>query len=127
MKLLFKYWYKKIVSVNTARIEIERDDNPSGVVIYSTNDVEYYIDINEDENTVYVIEVVNGNENILGTCSLTITFENEMIEYTNDSCNSCGCITIFITDCETNEGYIQEVSGDLSNIFRFYDNVKIVN
>ncbi|MBQ8292646.1 MAG: hypothetical protein IJX78_02415 [Bacilli bacterium] len=107
------------ISVNAARM-IREDDNDLGVVLYSLNDKEYYVELDEENNCGYVIEVKNGEENVIGTCSITVIFSdetNEVIEYTDVNTDTHGSIVIVITDNVSGEGYIQNVDGILENIF----------
>lgn len=114
------------ISVNAARM-IREDDNDLGVVLYSLNDKEYYVELDEENNCGYVIEVKNGEENVIGTCSITVIFSdetNEVIEYTDVNNDTYGSIVIVITDNVSGEGYIQNVDGTLENIFE--ENEKII-
>lgn len=107
------------ISVNAARM-IREDDNDLGVVLYSLNDKEYYVELDEENNCGYVIEVKNGEENIIGTCSITVIFSdetNEVIEYTDVNTDTYGSIVIVITNNVSGEGYIQNVDGTLENLF----------
>lgn len=51
-----------IISVNAARM-IREDDNDLGVVLYSLNDKEYYVELDEENNCGYVNEIKNVEEN----------------------------------------------------------------
>ncbi len=107
------------VSVNAAKVNIIRDDNRSGVVVISLYDTDYYIDINEDTNIGYVIVSINGEEETLGTCTITVIDEENQSRHVlcSEGEDSLGCMTLVITNEETNEGYISIVTGEMSNLF----------
>lgn len=118
------------LSVNAAKT-IEKDNNPLGVVLYTLNSSEYYLEINEDENRGYLIELNNGQEEIVGTCSVIIQSEeehsipSEYIDFNNTS--SLGSIVIILTDSETGKGYVQNVNGELANLFVVNEKVIVSN
>lgn len=52
--------FAKTLSVNAA-ITIKKDKNDLGVVLYSLNTVDYYLEFYEEENCLYVIEKTTMN------------------------------------------------------------------
>ena len=122
--------FEKTLSVNAA-ITIKKDKNDLGVVLYSLNTVDYYLEFDEEENCVYVIETNNNELNVIGTCSVTILVEetqNVMLQYVDSTTDSSlGEIVIMLTDSETEEGYVQNVNGELSKLFNVNEKVIVNN
>lgn len=114
------------VSVNAAKVVIKEEDNDLGVVLYSLNNNEYYIEINEVEGCGYVYEENNGNITLLGTCSITIIIENDLTIYEDLSVNSFGSIIIEISNSSCGEGYVLSVTGTLSEIFEENENINFI-
>lgn len=122
--------FAKTLSVNAA-ITIKKDKNDLGVVLYSLNTVDYYLEFDEEENCVYVIETNNNELNVIGTCSVTILVEetqNVMLQYVDSTTDSSlGEIVIMLTDSETGKGYVQYVNGELSKLFNINEKVVVNN
>lgn len=122
--------FAKTLSVNAA-ITIRKDKNDLGVVLYSLNTVDYYLEFDEEENCVYVIEKNNNELNVIGTCSVTILVEetqNVMLQYVDSNADSSlGEIVIILADSETGEGYVQNVNGELSKLFNVNEKVIVNN
>ena len=114
------------VSVNAAKVVIKEEDNDLGVVLYSLNNNEYYIEINEVERCGYVYEEKNGNITLLGTCSITIIIENDLTIYEDLSVDSFGSIIIEISNSSCGEGYVLSVTGTLSEIFEENENINFI-
>ena len=114
------------VSVNAAKVVIKEEDNDLGVVLYSLNNNEYYIEINEVEGCGYVYEEKNGNITLLGTCSITIIIENDLTIYEDLSVDSFGSIIIEISNSSCGEGYVLSVTGTLSEIFEENENINFI-
>lgn len=122
--------FAKTLSVNAA-ITIKKDKNDLGVVLYSLNRIDYYLEYDEEENCVYVIETNNNERNVIGTCSVTIFVEetqNVMLQYVDSNIDSSlGEIVIILADSETGEGYVQNVNGELSILFNINEKVVVNN
>lgn len=122
--------FAKTLSVNAA-ITIKKDKNDLGVVLYSLNTVDYYLEFDEEDNCAYVIEINNNERNVIGTCSVTIIVaedQNAMLQYVDSNIDSSlGEIVIMLTDSETGEGYVQNVNGELSKLFNVNEKVIVNN
>ena len=122
--------FAKTLSVNAA-ITIKKDKNDLGVVLYSLNTVDYYLEFDEEDNCAYVIEINNNERNVIGTCSVTIIIgedQNAMLQYVDSNTDSSlGEIVIMLTDSETGEGYVQNVNGELSKLFNVNEKVIVNN
>ena len=114
------------VSVNAAKVVIKDEDNYLGVVLYTLNNNEYYIEINDVEGCGYVYEEKNGNITLLGICSITIIIENDLRIYEDLSVNSFGSIIIEISSSSCGEGDVLSVTGTLSEIFEENENINFI-
>lgn len=104
------------IEVNAAKITIVKDENPDRVNVLSLNDDNYFIVIDEQNNLCYVLLKLDiDNDEIVGTCKIIMVDELGMISEFGCIENSLGEITITLID--SNEGYISQLTGEMSNYF----------
>ncbi len=110
--LIFTFSVNK---VNAAQIEIERDDNPSGVTVFNARD-NYYVIITDDNGIGYVYYFNNSHEEIIGTCTVLILDNQNGNNYLlcTSSENALGSIEVTINDSNQ---VITSATGEISNIF----------
>ena len=113
-------------NVNAKKIVIEEDENPDGIVIMSLGDVSYYIDVDEENQLGYVVRSMNGNDVVLGTCTVVVIDAQNPNGYVLclENEDSLGTLTIEITNELTREGHIETLTGELANLFEI--NVEVV-
>ncbi len=111
--------------VEAAHIVIERDDNPSGVVVYSLETEQYYIEIDEELSKAYIWEINNGHEEFLGSCSVIIYDSHNNIKVYSCDENSLGEVIIYMTNDD--EGCIVNSVGLVSQIYSENTTIRIIN
>lgn len=117
------------VSVNAARVHIIKDNNPSGVVILSLDNESYSIEVDEETGYGYVVYEIDGEEEILGTCSVvvldTINKTEYVLCYEEEGLTSYGEMIVVITNEVASEGVIYSIEGKLEELFDTNDTVII--
>ncbi len=115
------------IKVSAKDIVIERDDNPDGVAPAALCE-NYYIDA--DEETAYVVSKLNGQETVLGTCTVVVVDAENPNGYVlcsdQGSQNSYGEITIVLTNKAGNQGFVQSTSGALAQLGLENSNIIVV-
>lgn len=115
--------------VSAADIVIIRNPNPGGVHVLSLEEINYHIETSNDENSLgYLVCNTNGVDETIGTCTVIVIEEqtpNGYILCNDEISNSCGTLTITITNALTGEGYVSDVSGDLEYIFIINTYIKL--
>ena len=118
------------ISAKAARVVVIEDPNPDGVSVLSSMNLNYEIYIDEDTGYGYVISIEDGQEEILGTCSIIVISRDNLTSYVlciDDSSEiSYGSMIIeFINEMETT-GRVISTTGELENIFDKNNKVTIV-
>lgn len=117
-------------TVNAAKVAFvgDEDDNDTHVVLYSNNDRDYYIEVDEETDYGYVIMTTSRGETILGTCKVIVYTDEKPNGYElcsiDNQYDDLGVLKITITDENTLEGYVNETSGSLEDFV--LDNSRIV-
>ncbi len=113
-----------IVFVEAKGITIIRDDNPDGVSVLSIDNENYYIEIDEETNVGYVMQKLNNETIVLGTCEVSVIVGDKDPEVLCVSAeNSMGSLVI-VTDIDVSTISLSE--GDISSIFTI-DTKVIIN
>ena len=113
------------LSVNAARIVIERDDNPSDAVVYSIGEENYYIEVDDEKKIGHVINCEDNLIIELGTCKVTVIDYDNKDAYVlcNDTKeNSLGEIVITISN---DISIITYINGEIETIMELYTTVII--
>ena len=114
----------KTLGINARIIILEEDDNPDGYTDFLYNEKEYFIDINDEEGTGYLVYSEGNIEYIVGTCKVVIIDDEHLDGYIacteKDGMKSFGTITV-----EMNK-YDRLVEGDISDIYIVNDVILIL-
>lgn len=116
----------KTLNVSAKKLEIENefDDNVGSVLVL--NDIEFYVEVDEETKIGYVVTECRGVKEVIGTCDVTIVdTNNTLIEnFCLSSDNNVGTMVITMDD-----GFyiITESHGDISNVFYVGASVAICN
>ncbi|MDD3383703.1 MAG: hypothetical protein PHX46_02695 [Bacilli bacterium] len=114
------FLFMATVEVQAAKIKIVRDENPDCVTVLSLFDEEYSIDVDEENEIGYVVYTSNGEDEILGTCTVIVINSqnpNGYVLCNSEVGSSRGTLTITIINELTGEGYVSSVTGDLGYLF----------
>lgn len=103
-----------IVFVEAKGITIIRDDNPDGVSVLSIDNENYYIEIDEKTKVGYVMQKLNNETIVLGTCEVSVIVGDKDPEVLCVSAeNTMGSLVIVtnnnILTISLNEGYISGI------------------
>lgn len=113
-----------IVIVEAKGITIIRDDNPDGVSVLSIDNENYYIEIDEETNVGYVMQKLDNETIVLGTCKVSVIVGDKDPEVLCVSTeNSMGSLVI-VTNSSVSTISLSE--GDISSIFTI-DTKVIIN
>lgn len=100
--------------VEAKGITIIRDDNPDGVSVLSIDNENYYIEIDEKTKVGYVMQKLNNETIVLGTCEVSVIVGDKDPEVLCVSAeNTMGSLVIVtnnnILTISLNEGYISGI------------------
>lgn len=116
------------IKINAAQIVIERDNNPSGVTVFTLSVDEFIIKLDENAGVALIYSIEQDNELIVGTCDVVINYKGDCFEYSklNNDYEYFGEIQISIEENLNGSGFVTKINGKLSESFSLGDRVNIL-